>query len=39
MLQKRLKVAGKKGELVYTKLNELGYLEIMAINTGTGLLP
>lgn len=30
---------GKMGELVYTKLNEPGYPEVVALNTGAGVLP
>ena len=30
---------GEMGELVYTKLNEPGYPEVVAINTGRGVLP
>ena len=30
---------GEMGELVYTKLNEPGYPEVVAVNTGEGVLP
>lgn len=30
---------GKIGELVYTKLNKPGYPEVVAVNTGSGILP
>lgn len=30
---------GKLGELVHTKLNEPGYPEVVAVNTGEGVLP
>ena len=30
---------GEMGELVYTKLNEPGYPEVVAVNTGVGVLP
>ncbi len=30
---------GEMGELVYTKLNEPGYPEVVAVNTGSCILP
>ncbi len=35
----QLNQLGEMGELVYTKLNEPGYPEVMAANTGRGILP
>ena len=35
----QLNQLGEMGELVYTKLNEPGYPEIVAVNTGEGVLP
>ncbi len=35
----QLNQLGELGELVYTKLNEPGYPEVVAINTGSGILP
>ena len=35
----QLNQVGEMGELVYTKLNEPGYPEIVAVNTGEGVLP
>ncbi len=35
----QLNQVGEMGELVYTKLNEPGYPEIVAVNTGRGVLP
>jgi hypothetical protein len=34
----QLNQLGEMGELVYTKLNEPGYPEVMALNTGSGVL-
>ena len=35
----QLNQLGEMGELVYTKLNEPGYPEVVAVNTGRGVLP
>ena len=35
----QLNQLGEMGELVYTKLNEPGYPEVVAVNTGSGVLP
>lgn len=35
----QLSQLGETGELVYTKINEPGYPEVVAINTGNGVLP
>ena len=35
----QLNQLGGMGELVYTKLNEPGYPEVVAVNTGEGVLP
>ena len=35
----QLNQLGEMGELVYTKLNESGYPEVVAVNTGSGVLP
>ncbi len=35
----QLNKIGEIGELVYTKLNEPGYPEVVAVNTGSGVLP
>ena len=35
----QLNQLGEMGELVYTKLDEPGYPEIVAVNTGEGVLP
>lgn len=35
----QLNQLGEMGELVYTKLNEPGYPEVVAVNTGNGVLP
>ena len=35
----QLNKIGEMGELVYTKLNEPGYPEVVAVNTGEGVLP
>ena len=35
----QLNQLGEMEELVYTKLNEPGYPEVMAVNTGSGVLP
>jgi hypothetical protein len=35
----QLNQLGEMGELVYTKLNEPGYPEVVAVNTGEGVLP
>ena len=35
----QLNQLGKLGELVYTKLNEPGYPEVVAVNTATDVLP
>ncbi len=35
----QLNQLGEMGELVYTKLNEPGYPSVVAVNTGSGVLP
>ena len=35
----QLNQLGEMGELVHTKLNEPGYPEVVAVNTGGGVLP
>ena len=35
----QLNQLGEMGELVYTKLDEPGYPEVVAINTGSGVVP
>ena len=35
----QLNQLGEMGELVYTGLNEPGYPEVVAVNTGSGVLP
>lgn len=35
----QLNQLGELGELVYTKLNEPGYPEVVALNTGSGVVP
>jgi hypothetical protein len=35
----QLNQLGERGELVYTGLNEPGYPEVLALNTGSGVLP
>ena len=35
----QLSQLGEVGELVYTQLNEPGYPEVVAVNTGRGVLP
>ena len=35
----QLNQLGEMGKLVYTKLNEPGYPEVVAVNTGRGVLP
>jgi hypothetical protein len=35
----QLNLLGEMGELVYTQLNEPGYPSVVAVNTGSGVVP